>query len=52
MSTGTMRATARQLQTAAAAYPLADADFAIDPNDPRYFAKVNRELTWGLTLNK
>lgn len=49
-STGAMRATARELQRLAADLPLARAPM---PNETKgHFRRVNRELTWGLTLNK
>lgn len=50
MSTGTQRATARDLQRRAKAVPLARA--TPGPADRGFFAKIDRELTWGLTLNK
>lgn len=47
-----MRAVARQLQHTAAADPLSRAAPEGQAHDPKYFARVDRELLWGLTLNK
>ena len=50
MSTGTMRAKARELQQEAARLPLDRA-----PRDGagiEHFRQIDRELVWGLTLNK
>ena len=47
--TGAMRAAAAELQRVAWGHPLARAH---DPNDARFFRRIDRELTWGLTLNK
>lgn len=44
-----MRALARDLQAKATAVPLTDAGPTIAL---QYFAQVDRELKWGLTLNK
>jgi hypothetical protein len=48
--TGKMRAAARELQQAAQRYPLGRASRGA--HDPRHFAQIDRELIWGLTLNK
>jgi len=50
MSTGTMRAKARELQESALRLPLDRAPR--DGAGREFFAKIDRELTWGLTLNK
>lgn len=53
MSTGHMRATARDLQRKAADLPLARAPRPHEGGaSQEFFAKIDRELTWGLTLNK
>jgi hypothetical protein len=51
MSTGKERAAARELQAIAKQAPLALAP-QDGPADPRFFRKIDREMTWGLTLNK
>jgi hypothetical protein len=51
MSTGKERAAARELQAIAKRSPLALAPQG-GPADPRFFRQVDREMTWGLTLNK
>lgn len=54
MTTSSMRNVARNMQRVAAAHPLAYADLdpVCRPGDRRFFVQVDRELTWGLTLNK
>lgn len=51
-STGKMRASARELQRKAAAVPLAEAGPEGGTLERTYFEQIDRELTWGLTLNK
>ena len=52
-STGTMRATARDLQRKAGQAPLARAPRPGEQSENmEFFARIDRELTWGLTLNK
>lgn len=51
--TGHMRASARDLQRKAADLPLARAPRPHEGGaSQEFFAKIDRELTWGLTLNK
>lgn len=52
MSTGTMRAKARDLQRQATSLPLARAPHPERGSGLEFFARIDRELTWGLTLNK
>lgn len=52
MSTGTMRAARRELHVEAWRAPLARAPQGVGPADEKHFRKINREITWGLTLNK
>lgn len=52
MVTGTMRAKARDLQRQAARLPLARAPHPEAGQGLEHFAKIDRQLTWGLTLNK
>lgn len=51
-STGTMRAKARELQAGAARLPLARAPRTTQGAGREFFAQIDRELVWGLTLNK
>ncbi len=52
MSTGRMRAVARDLQAKATALPLARAPRHGEAAAREFFASIDRELRWGLTLNK
>lgn len=50
MATGRERQAAKELQRVAAAAPLSAAPPG--PHDSRFFRRIDRETTWGLTLNK
>jgi hypothetical protein len=50
MSTGRERAVARELAAVAWNEPLSLAPAG--PGDPKFFRQIDREITWGLTLNK
>lgn len=52
MSTGRERAAARDLQRQALAHPRTEAFEPDGTVELRHFAKIDRELMWGLTLNK
>lgn len=52
ISTGRMRAVARDLRRQALANPMERAPRTGVPHPAEHFARVDRELTWGLTLNK
>lgn len=52
MITGAMRAAARDLQRVALGHPLARCPEGGGPHEQRFFRRIDRELTWGLTLNK
>lgn len=49
-ATGTMRAARRELQAIAGAEPLARAERGAA--DEKFFRKIDREISWCLTLNK
>lgn len=50
MSTGRERQAARELRAAAELAPLDRAPAGA--HDARFFRRIDREITWGLTLNK
>lgn len=52
MSTGRMRTVSRDLQQRASHLPLTRAPHPERGGGLEFFAKIDRELTWGLTLNK
>lgn len=52
MSRMQMQAVARNLQRQAADLPLTRAPHPENGKSLEFFAHVDRELTWGLTLNK
>lgn len=52
MSSGAMRVAARELQRVAYERPLARAPRGGQPHELRFFRQVDRQLSWGLTLNK
>lgn len=52
MSTGRERAMARELVAAARAVPMQRAPVDGRPHERQFFRRVDRETTWGLTLNK